>query len=307
MTGELTLELNCRTDRTEGFARSAAAWLTEARAELFPAYEAGLADEPAAQGPDENDPDASWGRPHGVCAQLLVQRAPHGPGLRPSRYSRRTWKRLLSTLPTPSAPYRCLLLMHLLDARGHPVDHEHAVSVEFRRSPEHPGWTRFAASAPAALLPWPGSEEVQQRWLGLLGDWAVRLNAGYGHLTDDADPAFGTALERMLNLSPEDTVPHSDRTLRGYAWGTLCSAEVAARVGGPEALRASGAFHAVTELPGGRLLLKATPRLEHYTGDAPARVLRALAPALPPGRTDRAYLHSWMRLAPDGDAADWQR
>jgi hypothetical protein len=306
MTGELELELDCRTGgRAEDFARPATAWLTEARAELFPEYEPGLAAEPAAPGPDEEDADAPWGPPHGVSAQLLIQRSPRGANMRQTRYTRRTWQRLLSSLGTPSAPYKCVLLMHPLDARGHPVEPEHAVSVEFRRLPDAPEWTRFAASAPAPLVPWRDSEAVQQRWLDLLGAWAVRLNASYGHVTDDADTAYGTALERMLSLAPQETVPHSHETLRGYAWATLCSPDVAARLGGSEALRASGAFHEVTELPGGRLLFRATPRLEQYTGDAPARVLRALAPALPPGRTRREYLHSWMRLAPDGDAADY--
>lgn len=306
MTGELTLELDCRTaDRAEDFARSATAWLTEARAELFPEYEPGLAAEPAAPGPDEGNPDAPWGPSHGVSAHLLIQRNPRGANMRRTRYTRRTWQRLLSSLATSSAPYKCVLLMYPLDARGHPVEPEHAVSVEFHRLSDAPEWTRFAASAPAALVPWRGSDAIQQRWIEALNAWSVRLNATYGHATDDADTAYGTALERMLSLTPDETVPHSGETLRGYAWATLCSPDVAVRLGGSKALRASGAFHEVTELPGDRLLLRAAVRLEQYTGEAPARVLRALAPALPPGRTSREYLHSWMRLVPDGDAADY--
>jgi len=304
MTGDLTLELNCRTDRAEDFARSATAWLTEARAELFPEYEAGLAAEPAAKGPDERNPDAPWGPPYGVAAQLLVQRAPRGVNMRQWRYTRRNWQRFLSTLST-SPPYKCLLLLIPLDKRGLPVEREYAVSVEFYRLPEAPEWSRFAVSAPAELVPWPDSEQVQQRWLDFAATWSVRLDAAYGHVTDDATTTFGTALERMLSVYPDETVPHSHETLRGYAWGTVCSPEVAARLGGPKALRATGAFHEVNELPGGRLLLRATPLLEQYTGDAPALVLRALAPALPHGRTRREYLPSWMRLAPDGDAADY--
>nr|WSY55133.1 hypothetical protein OG999_36705 [Streptomyces sp. NBC_00886] len=221
-----------------------------------------------------------------------------------SRYTKRTWQRLLSTLAT-SPPYACILLLHLLDARGLPVEPEHAVTVEFYRLPDAPEWSRFAVSAPAVLVPWQGSEPVQQRWLDSAATWAVRLDAAYGHITDDATTTFGTALEQMLSFDPDETVPHSHETLRGYAWGTVCSPDVAARLGGPEALRASGAFHEVTELAGGQLLLRATLRLEQYTGDAPARVLRALAPVLPHGRTAREYLPSWMRLAPDGDAADY--
>ncbi|MGP3966097.1 hypothetical protein [Streptomyces sp. 6N223] len=178
------------------------------------------------------------------------------------------------------------------------------MEVGFHRLPDAVGWARFGISAPAALLPWPGSAAIQRQWTAFLAPWAVRLNAGYGHLSDDADLVWGTALERMLSLFPEETVPRSGETLRGYSWTTLCPAEAAGRLGGPAALRASGAFHEVTELPGGRLLVRATPLLESYAGEAPPRVLRALAPALPHGRTRRAYLHSWMRQAPDGDAAD---
>jgi hypothetical protein len=81
--------------------------------------------------------------------------------MRQSRYTRRTWRRLLSSLATPSAPYKCVLLMHLLNARGHPVTPEHAVFVEFHRLPKAPEWTRFAVSAPAELVPWPGSDSIQ--------------------------------------------------------------------------------------------------------------------------------------------------
>jgi hypothetical protein len=301
---ELTVELDCRVGQPDDFARLATAWLTEAKAELFPEYEAGLAAEPAAKGPDEKDPDAPWGPPHGLCAQMLVQRVPYGVNLRLARYSRRNWRRLLNGFAA-SPPYHFLLLLHPLNARGLPVEQENAVSVEFHRLPGDPEWASFAISAPAALVPWPGSEAIQRRWLDFLATWAVRLDASYGHLTDDADTVYGTALERVLNLPLDQTVPRCGETLRGYTWVTLCSPDVAGRLGGPEALRASGAFHEVTELPGGRLLLRATPRLEQYTGDTAARVLRALAPVLPHGRTGREYLHSWMRLVPDADAADY--
>ncbi|MEU3708506.1 hypothetical protein [Streptomyces catenulae] len=300
MTGTLLLELTCRIDRAEDFVRSARAWLTEARAEIFPGYEAGLAAEPAARGPDEKDHRAPWGPPYGVSAQLLVQRS---GAMRQSRYTRRSWQRLLNSLAV-TPPVTCVLLMHQLDAHGRPVEDDVAVTLEFQRLPDRPEWVRFGAQAPPALIPWRDSGAVQQRWLDHLAVWTERLNATYGHLSDDADADFGTALERTLNLFAEDTVPESERTLRGYSWATVCSADVAAKVGGARTLRASGAFHGVTELSGGRLLLRATPLLEQYTGDAPARVLRALAPVLPPGRTGRACLKPGMRLAPDGDPAD---
>lgn len=296
------MELVCRASRAADFARLATVWMTEARSELFP--DEPLAAEPAASGPAENAPDAPWGPPDGLHAQLLLQPGPRASRTKSPRYSPRNFRRVLSSL-ADDPPFRMYLLLHPLDSRGHPVDDEKAVSIEFHRLPEDPQWVRFAVSAPASLVPWPDSADLQRRWVECFARWAVRLDAVHGHLTDDAGTVFGTALERVLNLWLEQTVPASGETLRSYSWVTLCSADIAERLGGPRVLRASGAFHEVRELPGGRLLLQATPRLEQYTGPAPAKVLRALAPALPRGRTDSEYLLPGARLVPDVDAADF--
>lgn len=50
------------------------------------------------------------------------------------------------------------------------------------------------------------------------------------------------------------------------------------------ALAASGAFGEVRELPGGQVLLRATPLLEQCEGAAVQRVFHALVPVLLSGR-----------------------
>jgi hypothetical protein len=159
--------------------------------------------------------------------------------------------------------------------------------------------------APADLVSWP-SPAVQDEWVSFAETWATRLDACYGHLTDDASNTLGTALEmatQTLGIDPP-AVPRCHEVLRGYSWVTVCAAELAQRLGGAPALTASGAFYQVRDLPGGRVLLRATPLLEEYEGPAVERAFRALAPVLLPGRVDpkRAPLNA--RLLLGADAAD---
>ncbi|NLU66004.1 hypothetical protein [Streptomyces sp. HNM0574] len=308
-TRHLTLELNSPY-RPGDLARPVTAWLTEAQAALLPDHTEEPADGPAPRGPREDDPDAPWGPPHGLYAQLLVKRGPHS-SFRSSRFSARRRQRLLAGLHE-DPPHHIVLQLHRLDARGLPEDPELCAELECQwlpGDPEVPGeprWLRCSATLPVGRPPWPDAAGVAARWCDSLATWATRLDAAYGHLTDDASTEYGTALERVLHRWPEDTVPRCDRTLRGYSWVTLCSPGIAARTGGVRALRSSGAFAEVRELPAGQVVLRATPGLDEYTGEAPALVLRALAPVLPPGRTERAYLSPWMRLVPEGDSADFR-
>ena len=75
--------------------------------------------------------------------------------------------------------------------------------------------------------------------------------------------------------------------LRGYSWVTVVAAELAGRLGGAEALRASGAFYEVSELRDGVLWLRATPTINDFTGKRVRRVFDALAPVLLPGLAPR--------------------
>jgi hypothetical protein len=113
---------------------------------------------------------------------------------------------------------------------------------------------------------------------------------------DAADPAYGeivvnaqvlaptTMLDGALYRGNEESARASRTHLRGYEWVTVCPGELIARLGGPAALWASGAFTEVRPLAHGGALLRATDAPGDYRGDRVRAVFRALAPVLPPGR-----------------------
>ncbi|MFF2101776.1 hypothetical protein [Streptomyces sp. NPDC058202] len=125
---------------------------------------------------------------------------------------------------------------------------------------------------------------------------------------DSSAPAFGriegnnfhelTNLDAALRRRKRTSLRESRQFLRGYAWVTVCPAELTARFGGAANLEKSGAFHRVLPLQAGGVLLQASDTLTGYTDQVMQRVFEALAPVLPPGepRPDPAY--PAMRFVP---------
>src|SRR5439155_26873888 len=70
---------------------------------------------------------------------------------------------------------------------------------------------------------------------------AAEIPATFGCATDDGGADGETALEAALNIAWDDAIPRSREVLRGYPWVTICAPEIAERLGGVQALRASGA------------------------------------------------------------------
>jgi hypothetical protein len=304
----LHLELTCRADSAEEFARHARSWLTEARTELFPGLSRRLPGA-AVLRRQTDDPDAAIGPPGATWAHFYVRRevTPYR-GTSTQLYKPRAWQRLLDTLAS-AYPFAVNLVLLPLDEEGQPVDSQTAVSVVINRDQDDPRWVRFMLDAPEELISWRSSARVQEEWVSFVATWAARLDACYGHLTDDASDSRGTALEmatQILGIDPP-TVPRCHEVLRGYSWVTVCAPELAQRLGGVRALTASGAFHQVRELPGGQVLLRATPLLEQYQGAAVERIFRVLAPVLLPGRADPELAPVGGRLVFGADAADYQR
>jgi hypothetical protein len=303
----LHAELTAQAGSAAAFANVAAQWLTEARDELFGELSAGLQDDPQPV-PGEDPFAPVLGPPGATWATLLVQRTPN-PVFSTPRYSARNWRRLLTGLAR-TYPYHVTLFMAPLDDTGRlgvQDDTTITVSVAVHRSHRSPQWVRYEATA-AADTGWPGSAAVQRTWADVVKSWATRLDACYGHITDDAYTFF-TALERAVSGGDEDPplVPRCHEVLRGYSWVTICAPELAARLGGAGALAASGAFDEVTELPGGQVFLRATPILEDYHGEAVRRVFEVLAPVLLRGRPNPDLLADMpARLVMDADAADYQ-
>jgi hypothetical protein len=76
-----------------------------------------------------------------------------------------------------------------------------------------------------------------------------------GGLGDDERPNGPTMLEDALGRDHFVGVAQSREVLHGYPWVTVCAPEIAARLGGPAAVRAGGAFHEVRVLPTGSVWL----------------------------------------------------
>ena len=302
----LHLELVRRADSAEEFARLARGWLTEARTELFPELSRRLPDAAVLKRPVP-DPRVPIGPPDATFAGIAIY--PEASVLRGTRslvYSPRAFERTLSGLAS-DYPYMVSFSMMPLSPAGRRFDPEPSVSFEVRREPSDPVWVRFMVDAPEDLIAWSGSAETQMEWVRFLERWAARLDACYGHLTDDANDS-GTALEMVTQMPGIDppTVPRCREVLRGYSWVTICAPELVRRLGGVAALAASGAFAEVRELPGGQVLLQATPLLDQYQGTAVERVFQVLAPVLLPGRVTQEFVGGHARLVVGADAADFQ-
>lgn len=300
---ELHAELVTRAPTAEAFARMSRDWFADTLRELFPELDRGLAADPDLRGADINDPDAPVGPPGATWASFWVRPDPSPFGGRHTIYSVRAWRRLMDRLAT-RFPYHVDLGVTPLDDHGLLVEEYGEVLIAVHRvDEERPDLLRLEAKASDAIVPWPRSAEIQRTWTTFIKDQAARLDACYGHITDDAEILYGTALERALNHLPEETVPHCRELLRGYSWVTICAPELATRLGGAEHLRATGAFTEVTTLANEAVYLQTTPLLDDYTGDAVRRAHDALAPVLPPDPTDLTLVEGiGARLAVGGPA-----
>jgi hypothetical protein len=294
----LQAEVVARVPTAEGYGDLAAAWFTQARAEIFPDF----------------DP------PGRAAGTLEVRREPVLVGGSEANYSDRAWRRLLGSLAS-QYPFHVQLLMDALDEQGLPMRPDRGATVGVHRNHGRPEWVTFeiegtigvsGSTEPDAIRPYPGELE----WAAFVKQWAIRADACYAHVSDDTEVMMGTALEQATTRdpaspwfarTPEETVPRCCEVLRGYSWVTVCSAELAAALGGAGALAGSGAFDEVSELPRGQVFLRATPTLAEYQGTALRRVFEALAPVLLTGRPDPMnWAMAHVRVVPDVDAADYR-
>ncbi|MDQ1012636.1 hypothetical protein QFZ82_007121 [Streptomyces sp. V4I23] len=134
------------------------------------------------------------------------------------------------------------------------------------------------------------------------------VNPAFAWLGADAPASEETNLDWVLGRRVRDSVREARKLLRGYSWTTVCPEELSQRLGGPDALAASGAFHAVFPLRAGRAVLQATRTAAEYTDDAVRRVFEALHPVLPPGMPRFDPAHPDLRYFPaDASASAGRR
>jgi hypothetical protein len=297
--GGLQAAVVTRVPSRERFAELSRAWLTQVRAELLPEFDRALS--------------APEGTPGRATGSLLVVRDAASSGAR-ARYSDRAWERALNGLSS-DYPLRISVSASMLGDHGASYSKPRSdMGIDVTRFQQRPEWVTlrayaFVGAGPFDCADWtaPYPADRQRQWAEFVKVRAAQSEACYAHVTDDALASGDTALEVALGISPADTVPRCHEVLRGYSWVTVCAAELAARLGGPGVLAATGVFDEVTELPAGQVFLRATPTVQEYEGERVWRVFQTLAPVLLPGRA-RATADPILgrRLVPDADAADFQ-
>lgn len=143
-------------------------------------------------------------------------------------------------------------------------------------------------------------DEAAEAVRGILRDAAA--DPIYGEVTTRRPgEAHRTALDVALGRSAERSLASARSALRGYDWVTVCPAGLADRVD-----RDGGAFAEVTVLPGGALLLRATPAASGWTQEAARAIFGALAPVLPDGQPQDNHGADLSRVV-FADAAEVRR
>jgi hypothetical protein len=295
----LQCELITEVGNRERFADLAKGWVAGVREEVFPDLDRALAAGPVLyrRNPLEASVDIPWGEPGAVWAQLHINKGPEPIGGRRVLYTVRAWQRFLDGLA--EYPFTASIDIKPLDSRGQPAPSRN-VFIEVRRVPEAPDWVRFGYSAGDQVLH-PGTAA---RWLVFGKKWAETLQASSG--TIGASTGDYTALEYAIGAWPGETIPQAREVLRGYSWVTLLAGELARRLGGPEALAATGAFYEVAELKHGAVWLQATREPAGYEGEAVRRVFEALAPVLLTGLARKPPQASPPPLVYEVDAANYR-
>ncbi len=123
------------------------------------------------------------------------------------------------------------------------------------------------------------------------------LNPAFARIEHDAFSDWSNVEVALMRDLDESLLEGRD-FLRGYAWVTVCPRELATRLGGHEALEASGAFHRVVPVQGGGVLLQASETSSGYTDLVMERVFEALAPVLPGGEPRADPAHPNVRFVP---------
>ncbi|SHN37004.1 hypothetical protein SAMN05216499_1491 [Actinacidiphila paucisporea] len=246
-----------------------------------------------------------WGAPGTMWASLTRYGSAAGRVTSRRAWSARGW----STFLKGFAKFPAGVGMDIveLDATGYPRFGDRA-SIVLRTVNDERRWFRMVCEfgafpeGPKNRIARLTEEDARD----LAWEMAQEMPVTYGGVGDDGRHWGPTMLEDRLAREARVGVTESREVLRGYPWVTVCAPEIAARLGGPDALRASGAFHEVRVLPTGSVWLQATEHLDDYTGDALRRVFETVAPVLPPGEP-RTYLGKELGRIIYADASAYQQ
>ncbi|MFD1939301.1 hypothetical protein ACFSKW_48355 [Nonomuraea mangrovi] len=292
-SNSLSAELVIRAKSDRHYADVASDWLAGALADFVPDLESllvrGLQMNPAALADGTGRTPSR--EPGGLWAQFRVKPARARPFSAAMPYSEKSLRAVARALQR--RPHIVEHIVTPLDERGFPGKGTVWITVSAIEG-DADTWVKLKTEA----VPVTGSRhspDAQRRWAEALKRRAAINGACYGHVTDDC-LTDETPLETALGAVDVVTVPRCDLELRGYSWVTVCAGALGARLGGPAALTATGAFDEVEELPGGALFLRATPTLDDYGEAAIERVFAVLEPVLIKGEMRRVFGMEHLRL-----------
>ncbi|MEV8511372.1 type VI immunity family protein [Dactylosporangium sp. NPDC051484] len=122
---------------------------------------------------------------------------------------------------------------------------------------------------------------------------ADAADLAYGQISFSAMPdrfdPYQPGLNAGINRDPRKATEPARAALRGYDWVTVVPPELVERLGGADALRATGAFHRVVGLAHGGALAQATESPRAFTREAARAVADALRPVFASVRTAESW------------------
>ncbi|GAA4230004.1 hypothetical protein GCM10022254_23760 [Actinomadura meridiana] len=246
---------------------------------------------------DETEP---LGEPGAMWAGLTLT-PKFGSKKRIQIFTDHAWHKYLEGLS--KTPYLAEVEVRKLDRHG--FSSRAMARLEIESTYDAPEWFRFSLKITNSLVSWQNSLQFQKECVAFLGRQATTQRASFGSISNDGVGDW-TALESSLDLDVEETVPCSERQLRGYSWVTVCSPNIAQKLGGIQALSATGAFSEVIELEYGGLLLRATDSIGEYDEPSIWQVFHALGPALPAGKAKPVRGFEHFNLVYDVDPKDFR-
>ncbi|MFC6931017.1 hypothetical protein ACFQHO_12215 [Actinomadura yumaensis] len=233
-----------------------------------------------------------------MWAGLITQAEPLGRK-KVSVYSPDSWEKFLRSADTHF--HQIEIQLFGLKENGFPGSDCAHIGVE--RVVGATEWFIFNMRATDSLISWSAFPELQEKRVGFLREQAELQHSTFGNVTND-NMGDRTALETGIGRYMPECAEESVDTLRSYSWTTVCSREIAARLGGAERLRETGAFYDVAELSYGGLLLRATKEFGDYDADRVRQVFDALACALPVGEAEMSIGAEYWNLVYGVDPAD---
>ncbi|WP_018684444.1 hypothetical protein [Actinokineospora enzanensis] len=227
---------------------------------------------------DNRTPCGPPGTPYG---RLYVTRMANGK----ARQSRRAvggkeWRKFLAE---KSVPHAALFVVDNLGDDGRFDRGGPFVHVDLETQPSEPGSGRedWVLLESMVLEETFAEADVDGAVVGFLREFAEKHAPVYAEISYAV--GHRTGFEHQFLRDYRLSLGQAREVLRGYSWITVVSQEIGDRLGGVEALRASGAFVEVARLRNGVYWLRATETYDGYQMPEVEKVFRVLAPALPRG------------------------